>query len=196
MRMTRKRAAALIAAVWVCSGAISFPAIVWWRAARENGMPPYKCTFTEHLGYLVFSSTISFYLPLLVMVFTYCRIYRAAVVQTRSLKLGTKQVLMATGELQLRIHRGGTTREGHHQHHHSHSATATSTPEEPEEEPLSALQNNGLHGMNGRLLCKARKISFNCNMHCGFSDPNQVQNQKHFSTQIFFVRKKKKTANE
>lgn len=54
---------------------------------------------------------------------------------------------MATGELQLRIHRGGTTREGHHQHHHSHSATATSTPEEPEEEPLSALQNNGLHGM-------------------------------------------------
>ncbi|XP_031617592.1 dopamine receptor 2 isoform X2 [Contarinia nasturtii] len=146
MRMTRKRAAALIAAVWVCSGAISFPAIVWWRAARENGMPPYKCTFTEHLGYLVFSSTISFYLPLLVMVFTYCRIYRAAVVQTRSLKLGTKQVLMATGELQLRIHRGGTTREGHHQHHHSHSATATSTPEEPEEEPLSALQNNGLHG--------------------------------------------------
>lgn len=147
MRMTRKRAAALIAAVWVCSGAISFPAIVWWRAARENGMPPYKCTFTEQLGYLVFSSIISFYLPLLVMVFTYCRIYRAAVVQTRSLKLGTKQVLMATGELQLRIHRGGTTREGHHQHHHSHSATATSTPEEPEEEPLSALQNNGLHGM-------------------------------------------------
>lgn len=31
-------------AVWVCSGAISFPAIVWWRAARENGMPPYKCS--------------------------------------------------------------------------------------------------------------------------------------------------------
>lgn len=81
------------------------------------------------------------------MVFTYCRIYRAAVKQTKSLKLGTKQVLMASGELQLRIHRGGTTREGHHQHHHSHSATATSTPEEPEEEPLSALQNNGLHGM-------------------------------------------------
>lgn len=128
MRMTRKKAAALIGVVWVCSGAISFPAIVWWRAAREGDMPAYKCTFTEHLGYLVFSSTISFYLPLLVMVFTYCRIYRAAVVQTRSLKLGTKQVLMASGELQLtlRIHRGGTTREGHHHHH---SATATSTPE-------------------------------------------------------------------
>lgn len=164
MRMTQKRAAALIAAVWVCSSAISFPAIVWWRAARENGMPPYKCTFTEHLGYLVFSSTISFYLPLLVMVFTYCRIYRAAVIQTRSLKLGTKQVLMASGELQLtlRIHRGGTTREGHHQHHHSHSATATSTPEEPEEEPLSALHNNGLGGRHrhmGKNFSLSRKLA-------------------------------------
>lgn len=45
---------------------------------------------------------------------------------------------------------GGTTREGHHQHHHSHSATATSTPEEPEEEPLSALHNNGLSGQRYR----------------------------------------------
>lgn len=174
MRMTRKKAAALIGVVWVCSGAISFPAIVWWRAAREGDMPAYKCTFTEHLGYLVFSSTISFYLPLLVMVFTYCRIYRAAVVQTRSLKLGTKQVLMASGELQLtlRIHRGGTTRDGrthqqqhhHEQHqHHHHSATATSTPEEPEEEPLSALHNNGLavarHRHMGKNFSLSRKLA-------------------------------------
>lgn len=162
MRMTRKKATALIGVVWVCSGAISFPAIVWWRAAREGDMPAYKCTFTEHLGYLVFSSTISFYLPLLVMVFTYCRIYRAAVVQTRSLKLGTKQVLMASGELQLtlRIHRGGTTREGHHHHH---SATATSTPEDPEEEPLSALHNNGLavarHRHMGKNFSLSRKLA-------------------------------------
>ncbi|KNC30621.1 Dopamine receptor 2 [Lucilia cuprina] len=196
MRMTVKRAAALICAVWVCSSAISFPAIVWWRAARDGEMPAYKCTFTEHLGYLVFSSTISFYLPLLVMVFTYCRIYRAAVIQTRSLKIGTKQVLMASGELQLtlRIHRGGTTREpstsshhqalhgslggapsggsqhhphSHHHHrtsHHNHSAagTTTSTPEEPDDEPLSALQNNGLarhRHMGGKNFSWSRKLA-------------------------------------
>ncbi|XP_070501092.1 dopamine receptor 2-like [Chironomus tepperi] len=151
MKMTRNRAAGLIAAVWICSSLISFPAIYWWRAARNGPMPALKCNFTEHLGYLVFSSTISFYLPLLVMVFTYCRIYRAAVVQTRSLKLGTKQVLMASGETQLtlRIHRGGTTRERdsshHHQLQHQHqNTTANSTPEEPDEEPLSALHNNGI----------------------------------------------------
>ncbi|KAL9894365.1 dopamine receptor 2 isoform X1 [Glossina fuscipes] len=205
MRMTVKRAALLICAVWICSSAISFPAIVWWRAARDGEMPAYKCTFTEHLGYLVFSSTISFYLPLLVMVFTYWRIYRAAVIQTRSLKIGTKQVLMASGELQLtlRIHRGGTTRvpatSSHHQtlhgslgggsglvvsgsgaqdhphphsHHHHHtsshhnqhnaSGTNTSTPEEPDDEPLSALHNNGLarhRHMGGKNFSLSRKLA-------------------------------------
>ncbi|XP_058064551.1 dopamine receptor 2-like, partial [Anopheles bellator] len=178
MRMTRRRAAALIAAVWICSSAISFPAIVWWRAARDGDMPPFKCTFTEHLGYLVFSSTISFYLPLLVMVFTYCRIYRAAAIQTRSLKLGTKQVLMASGELQLtlRIHRGGTTRERpthrpsqpNSDHHHQQQqqqqagepATANSTPEDPDDaEPLSALQNNGLGGHRAAAAAAAAAVA-------------------------------------
>lgn len=115
-RMSRTRACLLIAAVWVCSGAISFPAIVWWRAVRTEDPPPYKCPFTDSLGYLIFSSTISFYLPLFVMVFTYYKIYRAAVIQTRSLKLGTKQVIMASGEMELtlRIHRGGGASEGRH----------------------------------------------------------------------------------
>lgn len=196
MRMSRKRAMTLIFAVWVCSSGISFPAIVWWRAVRAKEMPAYKCIFTEHLGYLVFSSTISFYLPLIVMVFTYCRIYRAAVIQTRSLKLGTKQVLMASGEMQLtlRIHRGGTTREpstAHHQltHHHRGSSshhhfnhpssgsasgalpgtlgsqmggTTTSTPEEPEDEPLAALHNNGItrgHRQMGKNFSLSRKLA-------------------------------------
>nr|CAD7429312.1 unnamed protein product [Timema monikensis] len=114
MRMSFRRAGLLIAAVWVCSGTISFPAIAWWRAVRTEKVPDMKCPFTENLGYLIFSSTISFYLPLFVMVFTYYRIYRAAVVQTRSLKLGTKQIIMASGELELtlRIHRGGMGNSG------------------------------------------------------------------------------------
>ncbi|KAL6262526.1 hypothetical protein P5V15_005321 [Pogonomyrmex californicus] len=143
-RMSRKRAAILIAIVWICSSAISFPAIAWWRAVRTEQVPEDKCPFTENLGYLIFSSTISFYLPLFVMVFTYYRIYRAAVIQTRSLKLGTKQVMMASGELELtlRIHRGGATNtDARHLFR-----TASSTPEDLQdlEEPLTALHNNGL----------------------------------------------------
>ncbi|XP_037793621.1 LOW QUALITY PROTEIN: dopamine receptor 2-like [Penaeus monodon] len=108
-RMSSRRACMLIALVWVCSALISFPAIAWWRAVSDPH-PPGACPFTEDLSYLVFSSTISFYGPLFVMVFTYFRIYRAATEQTRSLKLGQKLVsAMGDGEMELtlRIHRGG-----------------------------------------------------------------------------------------
>ncbi|KAL0269916.1 UNVERIFIED_CONTAM: hypothetical protein PYX00_007496 [Menopon gallinae] len=66
-RMSRRKAAALIAGVWVCSATISFPAIAWWRAVQVKEPPPLTCPFTENFGYLMFSSTISFYLPLFVM---------------------------------------------------------------------------------------------------------------------------------
>ncbi|XP_023290278.1 dopamine receptor 2 [Orussus abietinus] len=145
-RMSTRRAGMLIAIVWICSGAISFPAIAWWRAVRTEEVPEDQCPFTENLGYIIFSSTISFYLPLFVMVFTYYRIYRAAVVQTRSLKLGTKQVMMAPGEheLTLRIHRGGAAGTTDSR---NLCRTASSTPEDLQdlEEPLTALHpNNGL----------------------------------------------------
>uniref|UniRef100_T1IQI9 G-protein coupled receptors family 1 profile domain-containing protein n=1 Tax=Strigamia maritima TaxID=126957 RepID=T1IQI9_STRMM len=110
-RMTTKCATGLIVLVWVCAALISFPAIAWWRLVSPGPPPPYTCNFTEDVGYAVFSSIISFYAPLSVMLFTYFRIYRAATEQTKSLRLGTKQVLACNGEeameLTLRMHRGG-----------------------------------------------------------------------------------------
>ncbi|XP_011496165.1 PREDICTED: dopamine receptor 2, partial [Ceratosolen solmsi marchali] len=108
-RMTYKLASILITCVWLASSLISFPAIVWWRAVRTNRIPHDKCPFTVNLEYIIFSSTISFYLPLFVMVFTYYKIYREAVKQTKSLRIGTKHVMIASGELELtlRMHRGG-----------------------------------------------------------------------------------------
>ena len=35
-KMTDKRAVILILIVWVCSSAISFPAIAWWRATAPS----------------------------------------------------------------------------------------------------------------------------------------------------------------
>lgn len=132
--MTPKRAACFIALVWVCSSLISFPAIAWWRAVAPldesetdslTQLQHQQCVFTDDIGYLVFSSTVSFYGPLSVMVFTYYRIYRAAVAQTRSLASGVKQVTASSGEfggpngsgeaveLTLRIHRGGRVASDH-----------------------------------------------------------------------------------
>lgn len=164
-RMSRKRACVLIATVWICSSAISFPAIAWWRAVRTEHVPEDKCPFTENLGYLIFSSTISFYLPLFVMVFTYYKIYRAAVIQTRSLKLGTKQVMMASGELELtlRIHRGGGAASGPHTDTRHLFRTASSTPEDLQdlEEPLTAIHGNGLTRMPSTRINNRQPIAKN-----------------------------------
>ncbi|XP_046662882.1 dopamine receptor 2 [Homalodisca vitripennis] len=163
-RMSRRRACLLIAAVWVCSGAISFPAIVWWRAVRTEDVPPFKCPFTDSLAYLIFSSTISFYVPLFVMVFTYYKIYRAAVIQTRSLKLGTKQVIMASGEMELtlRIHRGG---EAKHDLYHAAAINSSASDDVSEMEgPLNGLSRQSssrmLHNKQmGKNFSLSRKLS-------------------------------------
>ncbi|KAE9537997.1 hypothetical protein AGLY_005969 [Aphis glycines] len=49
-KMSRKRAYRLIAAVWVCSGVISFPAIIWWRLVRTEPVPSNTCPFTNSTG--------------------------------------------------------------------------------------------------------------------------------------------------
>uniref|UniRef100_A0ABD2W5Q1 G-protein coupled receptors family 1 profile domain-containing protein n=1 Tax=Trichogramma kaykai TaxID=54128 RepID=A0ABD2W5Q1_9HYME len=108
MRMTRKYAVILITIIWLASSLISFPAILWWRIDRTDTILKNKCPFTVNLEYIVFSSIVSFYFPLFVMVFTYYKIYREAEVQTRSLRIGAKQVIIASSQLQLtlRMHRG------------------------------------------------------------------------------------------
>jgi len=115
-RMSTGRATALIAVVWVCSAAISFPAIAWWRraAARDQASTASSavCLFTDDSAYLIFSSLVSFYAPVSVILYAYYRIYAAAAAQIRSLERGTKVLDSAVlgGEaMTLRIHRGGTT---------------------------------------------------------------------------------------
>ena len=103
-KMTGKKAAFLIVIVWLCSSAISFPAIAWWRATDIRPNPPLTCPFTEDIGYLVFSSTVSFYGPLTVMVFTYVQIYREALKHKKGVASGVKKMGGAEG---IRIHRCG-----------------------------------------------------------------------------------------
>lgn len=111
-RMSSGRATALIAVVWVCSAAISFPAIAWWRraAAGTATTADSTCLFTDDSAYLIFSSFVSFYAPVSIILYAYYRIYAAAAAQIRSLERGTKVLDSAVlgGEaMTLRIHRGG-----------------------------------------------------------------------------------------
>ena len=91
----------------ICSAIISFPAIAYWRSITSVYCPN-ECDFTDDILYLIFSSLVSFYIPLTVMIVVYIRIYRAATKQINALKSGQKlNVKSADGTpLTLRIHRG------------------------------------------------------------------------------------------
>ncbi|CAH1784680.1 unnamed protein product [Owenia fusiformis] len=77
---TAKRAAMMIAFVWVLSFIISVPPIIGWKKPQGKieywGFP--TCELTDDIGYVVYSNVGSFYLPLIVMVGVYVRIYIAA----------------------------------------------------------------------------------------------------------------------
>lgn len=111
-RMSPCRVSILITFVWLCSAAISFPAIAWWKAVTPDGLPSNDCVFTEDSAYLIFSSLVSFYFPTIVMIFVYMKIYRAARNQRKSIETGTKvltsnRLFGPSGVMTLRIHRGG-----------------------------------------------------------------------------------------
>lgn len=75
---TRNRAILMISIVWLLSMTICFPPLVGWKRPQPmlSGYP--LCILSEEPGYVVYSSIGSFYLPLVVMVLVYFKIYKAA----------------------------------------------------------------------------------------------------------------------
>lgn len=87
--MTWKKVAIAISFVWTISIILSFiPINVGWHKSPEDQnkeLPPETC-FLEISGtYAVVSSSISFYLPCIVMLSLYCKLYMYARAQVRSI---------------------------------------------------------------------------------------------------------------
>uniref|UniRef100_A0A1I8FWQ2 G_PROTEIN_RECEP_F1_2 domain-containing protein n=1 Tax=Macrostomum lignano TaxID=282301 RepID=A0A1I8FWQ2_9PLAT len=95
-KVTKRRCLVMIGVVWVCASLISFPAIAWWHAAEPSMKvaashpTSARCKFTSDPAYLICSSIVSFYAPLLVMLFVYWKIYRTAVHLVRGWQSGAK----------------------------------------------------------------------------------------------------------
>ncbi|XP_063233343.1 octopamine receptor Oamb [Bacillus rossius redtenbacheri] len=140
--MSPARAKALIAGVWVLSFVICFPPLAGWRdpssdpsdpASTQPPPCPWICELTNDAGYVVYSALGSFYIPTLVMLFFYWRIYRAAVRTTRAINQGfrTTKSVKAIGSrfdeqrLTLRIHRGRSVTRHSGSGSGASSATAT-----------------------------------------------------------------------
>ncbi|UYV71680.1 ADRA2B [Cordylochernes scorpioides] len=76
-RRTPLRALFMIAFVWVVSALVSVPPLLGWsKPSRQTVIP--TCSLSNDLGYVLYSAFGSFYIPAVVMVVVYVRIFRAA----------------------------------------------------------------------------------------------------------------------
>ncbi|KAL6094994.1 adrb1 [Pungitius sinensis] len=95
--LTKARARTVVCAVWVISALVSFLPILmhWSRDSVDTACyeDPECCDFVTNRAYAISSSIISFYIPLLVMLFVYARVYREA-----------KQQLMKIDKCEGRFH--------------------------------------------------------------------------------------------
>ncbi|NWW74222.1 ADA1B protein, partial [Climacteris rufus] len=100
--VTRRRAILALLAVWVLSMVISIGPLLGWKEPA----PPddTECRITEEPFYALFSSLGSFYIPLIVILVMYCRVYVVAKRTTRNLEAGVMKEMSDSKELTLRIH--------------------------------------------------------------------------------------------
>lgn len=88
--MTNARLGVMLAVVWCSPALVSFlPIFMEWYTTEEHlefrRKHPYICTFTVNRAYSVISSSVSFWVPGMVMIFMYYRIYVEADRQERML---------------------------------------------------------------------------------------------------------------
>lgn len=88
--MTKARTVVMLASVWVSPVLISFaPIFAGWYTTdghlADRARHPDACTFVVNRPYAIVSSSVSFWVPGVIMLFTYYRIYQEADRQERML---------------------------------------------------------------------------------------------------------------
>ncbi|XP_077203335.1 5-hydroxytryptamine receptor 1A [Paroedura picta] len=76
-KRTPRRAAALISLTWLIGFLVSIPPMLGWRTPEDRS-DPNACTISKDPGYTIYSTFGAFYLPLLLMLVLYGRIFKAA----------------------------------------------------------------------------------------------------------------------
>ncbi|KAJ8317512.1 hypothetical protein KUTeg_005416 [Tegillarca granosa] len=79
---TPRRAALMITAVWFLSAVTCIPPLIGWK----NPLPVTDyplCLLSDATGYVIYSTMGSFYIPAVIMVFVYVKIYLAAKARAR-----------------------------------------------------------------------------------------------------------------
>ncbi|CAL9706814.1 unnamed protein product [Knipowitschia caucasica] len=102
--VTETRALLAMLGVWLLSIVISIGPLLGWK--QPQSPDDTVCLITEEPFYALFSSLGSFYIPLVVILSMYCRVYIVAKRTTKNLEAGVMRERMNSSELTMRIHKG------------------------------------------------------------------------------------------
>ena len=105
--ITKRRVYIIIAFVWFVSLGVSLVPFFGLKKPQSNNR---TCEVNDNIGYTVFSSSLSFYIPLFIILLVYFRIFKEANKQSNFLKTGlkTSKVDEKNGLVTLRVHIGPT----------------------------------------------------------------------------------------
>ncbi|XP_017483621.1 PREDICTED: octopamine receptor beta-3R-like, partial [Rhagoletis zephyria] len=97
--MTERTVRFMLANVWILPALISFTPIFlgWYTTAehqRETLLHPDQCSFVVNKAYALISSSVSFWIPGIVMLCMYWRIYKEAVRQRKALSRTSSNILL------------------------------------------------------------------------------------------------------
>ncbi|XP_030630790.1 alpha-1D adrenergic receptor-like [Chanos chanos] len=116
--VTERRAAMALVVLWCASMVVSIGPLMGWKEPPPSD--DHECNITQEPGYALFSSLLSFYLPLTIILAMYFRIYVVARRTTDSLEAGLKRERENTVEIVLRIHCRSALEEPMHTPGRSH----------------------------------------------------------------------------
>ncbi|XP_065359270.1 octopamine receptor beta-3R-like [Calliphora vicina] len=129
LNMTHKTVCFMLANVWILPALISFtPIFLGWYTTAEHleeiSLHPDQCSFVVNKAYALISSSVSFWIPGIVMLVMYFRIYKEAVRQRKALSRTSSNILLNS------VHMGHTQQPTNLNYLHPSDCEFTLTREE------------------------------------------------------------------
>ncbi|XP_034948156.1 octopamine receptor beta-3R-like [Chelonus insularis] len=114
--MKQSTVGCLLGGAWILPALISFmPIFMGWYTTNEHldnmAKNPELCAFVVNRPYSIISSCVSFWIPGIVMIIMYCRIYKEAVRQRKALSRTSSNIVLNS----VHHHRTSTRHHRHHQ---------------------------------------------------------------------------------
>ncbi|XP_076367319.1 putative G-protein coupled receptor No18 [Tachypleus tridentatus] len=98
-KRTLTRVLFMIFLVWSISALISIPPLIGWNDWPQNFTDTTPCKLTEEQGYVIYSSSGSFLIPLLIMTIVYLKIFQATKRRLRKRAKQTPKLAVSTAEV-------------------------------------------------------------------------------------------------